>query len=250
MRRTVSNSQLSVQLYSVREQLAADLPGTLKRIAEIGYPRVELFNFVDNAERYATELPALGLSAPTAHARLIGEDTNRIFEAARRIGVETVIDPHIDDARWSTRDDVAAIAADLNGLAKVAADHGLKLGYHNHAFELENRIDGVSALEVLADSLHEDVSLELDTYWAAVGGEDVVPFLNRLGSRVQFLHIKDGPLTKDDKEQVAVGQGKMPIEEILAAAPHALAVVELDDFTGDVFDAVADSYTYLNGRNK
>jgi len=93
------------------------------------------------------------------------------------------------------------------------------------------------------------VILELDTYWAAVGGEDVVPLLGRLGDRVQFLHIKDGPLTKDDKEQLAVGAGKMPIDEILAAAPAALAVVELDDFTGDVFDAVTDSFTYLNGRN-
>ncbi len=245
----MSNRELSVQLYTVREHLATDIPGTLRRIADIGYTRVELFNFVDNADAYAAELAATGLAAPTAHARLVGQDTARIFTAARSIGVETVIDPHIDAARWSTREDVAGIGAELNGLAREAADHGLKVGYHNHAFELENRIDGVSALEILADSLDDAVSLELDTYWAAVGGEDVVPLLGRLGSRVQFLHIKDGPLTKDDKEQLAVGAGKMPIVDILAAAPHALAVVELDDFTGDVFDAVSDSYTYLNGLN-
>ncbi|WP_150307120.1 sugar phosphate isomerase/epimerase family protein [Planctomonas psychrotolerans] len=245
----MSHRDLSVQLYSVREHIAADLPGTLQRIAGIGYTRVELFNFVDNADAYVAELPAAGLTAPTAHARLVGQDTARIFAAARSIGVETVIDPHIDDARWTTRDDVAGIAADLNALAKEAAEHGLTVGYHNHAFELENRIDGVSALEVLADSLDDSVSLELDTYWAAVGGEDVLPLLARLGRRVQFMHIKDGPLTKDDKEQVAVGSGRMPVVDILAAAPHALAVVELDDFTGDVFDAVADSYTYLNGLN-
>ena len=249
MRRTVPRNEISVQLYSVRVQLASDLPGTLKRISDIGYARVELFNFVDNADSYVAELASFGLSAPTAHARLIGEDTARIFSAARSIGVETVIDPHIDPARWSTREDVAAIAADLNGLAKEAADHGLNIGYHNHAFELENRIDGVSALELLADALDDSVALELDTYWAAVGGEDVVSLLNRIGSRVQFLHVKDGPLTKDDKAQVAVGKGMMPIQDILAAAPTALRVVELDDFTGDVFDAVADSYTYLNGLN-
>jgi sugar phosphate isomerase/epimerase len=246
MRRTVSR-ELSVQLYSVREHLAADLPGTLRRIAGIGFTRVELFNFVDNAEAYVAELAAAGLTAPSAHARLVGQDSARIFAAARSIGVQTVIDPHIEDARWTTREDVVGIAADLNALANEAADHGLKVGYHNHAFELENRIDGVSALEVLAGSLDDAVTLELDTYWAAVGGEDVLPLLGRLGQRVQFMHIKDGPMTKDDKDQVAVGSGMMPAVEILAAAPHALAVVELDDFTGDVFDAVADSYSYLNG---
>jgi len=245
----MSQNPLSIQLYTVREHLAADLTGTLQRVADIGFRQVELFNFVDNADRYVEALAEAGLTAPSAHARLVGEDAIRIFEAATKIGVTTVIDPHIDSARWGSRDDVETIAADLNGLAKVAADHGLALGYHNHAFELENRIDGVSALEVLAGSLDESVRLELDTYWAAVGGEDVVPLLGRLGDRVQFLHIKDGPLTKDDKEQLAVGAGKMPIDEILAAAPSALAVVELDDFTGDVFDAVIDSFTYLNGRN-
>lgn len=245
----MSNNQLSVQLYSVREQLAADLPGTLKRLADIGFTNVELFGFVDNADAYATHLSEFGLSAPSAHARLVGEDAIRIFTAARAVGVTTIIDPHIDAARWSTRADVELIAADLNGLAKVAADHGLTVGYHNHAFELENRIDGVSALEVLAENLDDSVVLELDTYWAAVGGEDVVPLLGRLGSRVQLLHIKDGPLSKDDKEQLAVGKGVMPIDDILDAAPNALAVVELDDFTGDVFEAVSDSFTYLNGRN-
>jgi sugar phosphate isomerase/epimerase len=249
MRRTVSQIPLSIQLYTVREHLAADLPGTLRRLADIGFRQVELFNFVDDADGYVDALAEAGLTAPSAHARLVGQDAPRIFEAANRIGVKTVIDPHIDDARWSTREDVEAIAADLNGLAKVAADHGLALGYHNHAFELETRIDGVAALEVLAGSLDDSVLLELDTYWAAVGGEDVVPLLGRLGDRVQFLHIKDGPLTMDDKEQLAVGAGKMPIDDILAAAPAALAVVELDDFTGDVFDAVTDSFTYLNGRN-
>lgn len=249
MRRTVSQNPLSIQLYTVREHLSADLPGTLRRVADVGFRQVELYNFVDNADQYVDALAEAGLTAPSAHARLVGEDAIRVFEAARTIGVTTVIDPAVDAARWTTREDVEAIAADLNGLAKVAADHGLAVGYHNHEFEFEARIDGVSALEVLAGSLHDSVLLELDTYWAAVGGEDVVPLLGRLGDRVRFLHIKDGPLTKDDKEQLAVGQGKMPIDDILAAAPDALAVVELDDFTGDVFDAVTDSYTYLNGRN-
>jgi hypothetical protein len=62
---------------------------------------------------------------------------------------------------------------------------------------------------------------------------------------VRFIHVKDGPISMDTKAQTAVGGGASPIAEILAAAPQALRVVELDDFDGDVFDAVRDSLAFL-----
>ncbi len=241
---------LSVQLYTVRDALSADLPGTLQRIASIGYTNVEAFGFVDRAEELRDALAAAGLQVPSGHARLLDaaeQDLERIFHASVTVGLGTLIDPHIDEARWTTREDVEAIARELSALAPRAADHGLVLGYHNHAFEFSNRIDGVSAYEVFADALSDDVVLELDTYWAKVGGDDPVAVLQRLGDKVQFLHVKDGDGSHDDKRQVAVGNGVMPIRDIVAAAPDALHVVELDDHEGDVFQAVADSYTFLEG---
>ena len=245
----MTQAQISVQLYTVRDAIAGDLPGTLNRIAEVGFRDVELYGFVDRAAEYADALGAAGLRAPSAHARLLGADLDSIFTAARVIGVSTVIDPHIDEARWTSREDVVAIAHELNEVARLADEAGLAVGYHNHAFEFERRIDGISALEVFADALDPAVTLEIDTYWAAVGGEPDVPaLLTRLGARVGFLHVKDGPLTKDDREQVAVGAGRMPVTEILDAAPHALRVIELDDFDGDVFAALAESHEFLTSQ--
>ncbi|WIB31892.1 sugar phosphate isomerase/epimerase [Curtobacterium sp. MCSS17_005] len=241
---------LSVQLYTVRDALSADLPGTLQRIADIGYTNVEAFGFVDNADELAAALRDAGLAAPSGHARLLDageQDLERIFHASTTLGFGTLIDPHIDESRWTTREDVEAIARELSALAPRAADHGLLLGYHNHAFEFSNRIDGVSAYEVFADALSDDVVLELDTYWVQVGGDDPVAVIGKYGEKVQFLHVKDGDGSHDDKQQVAVGNGIMPIREIIAAAPDALHVVELDDHEGDVFQAVADSYTFLEG---
>jgi sugar phosphate isomerase/epimerase len=245
MRRTVA-SPISVQLYTVRDAIATDLQGTLDRVAAIGFDQVELYGYTDRVEDYRAALSSAGLTVPSGHARLIGQDVQQILHASAELGVGTVIDPHIDESRWTTREDVEAIARELTDIAGVAADHGLAIGYHNHAFELENRIDGTAALEVFADALGDSVVLELDTYWAAVGGEDTVALLGRLGDRVQFLHVKDGPLTKNDKEQTAVGHGSMPVREILAAAPQALRVVELDDHDGDVFQALTDSYAFLS----
>lgn len=243
----MTTPQLSVQLYTVRDAIASDLPGTLRAVADLGYSQVEPYAFVDRVDEYAEALPAAGLTAPTAHVRLVGADLGPIFAAATRLGIGTIIDPHIDESRWTTREGVEGVAADLGRIAEQAREHGLTVGYHNHAFELENLIDGVPALEVLAGLLPEGVVLEVDTYWVAVGGQDVPALLRRLGDRVVALHVKDGPQTKDDREQVAVGQGTMPVAEILAAAPHALPVVELDDFDGDVLDAVRDSHDHLTG---
>ena len=240
-------SPISVQLYTVRDAIAADLPGTLQRLADIGYTQVEPWGFVERVDEYAEALPAAGLTAPSAHAKLVGQDLQPIFEAAVRLGVSTVIDPHIDETRWITREDVEAVAAELGEVGEAARAHGLTVGYHNHAFELENLIDGTPALEVFAAALPADVVLEIDTYWVEVGGVDAAELLARLGDRVRFLHIKDGPKTKDDTEQVAVGRGTMPVRDILRAAPQALAVVELDDHNGDVFTALEQSHSFLDG---
>jgi sugar phosphate isomerase/epimerase len=101
---------------------------------------------------------------------------------------------------------------------------------------------------VLAAHLDDAVVLEVDTYWAAVGGQDPVALLKRLGHRVTAVHVKDGPATADPIDQVAVGQGRLPIREILAAAPQALRVVELDDTRGDRFHAIADSCAWLRAE--
>ncbi|ARC57564.1 Inosose dehydratase [Frondihabitans sp. 762G35] len=238
---------LSVQLYTVRDAIAEDLPGTLARIAEIGFTQVEPYSFVERVDEYAEHLPANGLTAPSAHVKLIGQDLEPIFAAATRLGVKTIIDPHIDETRWITREDVEGIARELGEIADQAALHDLTVGYHNHAFELENLIDGTPALEVFAAVLPANVVLEVDTYWVEVGGQNAPELLARLGDKVQFLHVKDGPKTKENKDQVAVGRGDMPIRDILAAARQALPVVELDDSNGDLFTALSDSVAFLEG---
>lgn len=238
---------LSVQLYTVREHVADDLAGTLTRLADIGFRQVEPWALVQRAEQYAELLPAAGLTAPSSHVHLLDADIDAVFDAAERVGVTTVIDPHVPAERWATRDSIREIARGLAEVAARAADRGLRVGYHNHEFELETRIDGVSALEVFADEAPEQVILEVDTYWAEVGGEPAADLLRRLGDRVQFIHVKDGPRTKVDRDQVAVGSGILPIGDILAAAPQAVRVVELDDHDGDVFEALQSSYDYLKG---
>jgi sugar phosphate isomerase/epimerase len=148
---------------------------------------------------------------------------------------------------WTSADGVAGTAAALNETAAQAADLGIRIGYHNHWWELENRVDGGTALEALADRLDPAVVLEVDVYWAAVGGQDVPALLGRLGDRVRYLHVKDGPATKGDP-MTAVGSGTLPIPDILAAGKSVeWRVVELDECATDMVRALADSHAYLTG---
>ena len=169
---------------------------------------------------------------PTAHGGFLDADRDEVFSAAADLGVQTLVQPYVDPARWQDPADVAAIADGLNQAAVTAAGYGLRVGYHNHHFELESKFDGRHALEVLADQLDPEVVLEVDTYWAYAGGADVPALLARLGDRVVALHVKDGDGTLNTKAQTAVGSGSLPVLDILAAAPHALRVVELDDTEG------------------
>lgn len=242
--------QPSVQLYTVRDSLQEDVPGTLSRLASIGFRQVEPYSLMDFVNDLGTALIGNGLTAPSVHARLLDGQHKATFEAAAQLDIGTVIDPIIDKNRWTTHDDIARIADDLAKVAEDAEEFGVRVGYHNHAFELEQRIDDKYALEVFASHLPHNIVLEVDTYWVAVGGADPVALLERLGSRVRYLHIKDGPINKVNTEQVAVGSGKMPVADIIAATPALeLGVVELDNHAGDVWDAVRDSYEFLtSGR--
>jgi sugar phosphate isomerase/epimerase len=240
-----ASPELSVQLYTLREALAADADKTLGELAELGFRLVEPYGLPQTAESLKPGLVRYDLTAPTAHGGFLDTDLDAVFSVAADLGVQTVVQPFVDPARWQRAEDVAAIADGLNQAAVTAARHGVRVGYHNHHFELESKIDGRHALEVLADQLDPAVVLEVDTYWAYAGGADVPALLTLLGERVVALHVKDGDGSLDTKAQTAVGSGTLPVLDFLAGAPMALRVVELDDTTGDRMQAVADSRAYL-----
>jgi sugar phosphate isomerase/epimerase len=241
----------ALQLYTLREQLANGRKDVLRSVRSFGYGAVEPFDVRTDPEALRADLEEAGLAACAVHAKAIGPETEAFLDGASTVGADTVIVPWVDPERFADKDSITALARELNESAAKAADRGLRLGYHNHWFELESAVDGQTGLEALADALDPRVVLEVDTYWAAVGGQTVPPgsqvpaLLKRLGDRVRYLHVKDGPVTKDDP-MTAVGTGRMPVPEILAAAPSAeWHVVELDRCATDMLTAVRESLEWL-----
>lgn len=238
---------ISVQLYSVRTALEADPAGTIDRLADAGFTHVEAgLKFLKALPDLLPAIQGRGLATPTLTASLVGVNRSEAWQTARAIGAHTVVDTFVPAERWTDLAAVEWIAAELNAAAAEAAEHGLAVGYHNHWWELETRVDGQTALDALVGRLDDGVALEVDAYWVAVGGEDPVDFLTRHADRVRFLHLKDGPITRDNHAQQPAGSGSMPIGALLAAVPRLeTAVVEFDDYAGDVFAAVAQSRVHL-----
>lgn len=239
--------QISVQLYSVREAFAADPEATLRRLSGIGFTHVEPFAVADHAEILRPLLAEHGLTPSSAHTSLLGaDDPARVIATASALGVSTVIEPMWDPKHWEHVADIEATAERLNDLAPIAAEHGVRIGYHNHDFEARPVFDGRCGLEVLDDHLDPRVVLELDTFWAAVGGTDPVQLLRSLGGRVRLVHLKDGPLTGNVRDQQPLGRGAMDVPAILAAADRIeTGVIEFDDHDGDIFAAIEASHAQL-----
>lgn len=236
---------LSVQLYSVRTPLAADFQGTVAKLRKIGFTRVEPFRMLDYAANLKHALADNGVTAPTTHQSLADGELGRIFDTAADLGIETVIHPFTPSTEWNTREDVERVAALLNKATEQASARGVRVAYHNHDWELRRELDGRTSLELLAELVDPAVVLELDTYWAAVGGQDVPALLGRLGDRVVALHLKDGPLTGVTADQLPLGSGDLPAVEIVAAVTALeVPVIEFDAYAGDIFDGVAAAYRY------
>jgi sugar phosphate isomerase/epimerase len=230
-------AQLGVQLYSVRDDLGAEvLGGTLKRLAAMGFTHVEPFDILGSTDALQAAMRDAGLLARTAHANIVDPklDRDAIVAAARQLGIDTIIVPWVEPDTITTRAGVEALAAATNEAAAFAARHGIRIGYHNHDFEFSTKIDGESAYDLLVSLLDDAVVLEVDTYWASVGGADVFELLPRLGARVRFLHVKTEP--PNPPGRVMLGPDISDRQtEVLRLLPVELPIVEAVVHEGDIF---------------
>ena len=242
--------KVGLQLYTVRDLMKADLPGTLRKVAQSGYKEVEFAGYFG---RTPAQIRALlkkdGLSSPSTHIPLetLEKDSVRAFADAKAIGHEWVTVPWIPEDRRKTIDDWKKIAALLSQLAPQAKSAGLRLAYHNHDFEMRP-IGGTRPYDVLLSETDPSlVDFEMDLYWVNFGGADPFDFFKRYPGRFKLAHVKDSAGPPDNK-MVDVGQGKIDFRTIFAASDKAgfkHYFVEHDQ-PADPIATIRNSYRYLH----
>lgn len=238
---------IGVQLYSLREKAKKDMPGALKDIAAGGYIGVEMASLYGHkAADVRKMLDDVGLIASSAHVDMpTPENVKEIVETAQALGYKMIITNRGPDM-FAGPDGVKRVAEELQKAAELLRPHGLKFGYHNHYWEFE-LTDGQLKYDQLM-KLAPDVFGEVDIYWASNFGTVNVPeVIARHRSRLPLLHIKDGPLVRD-QPHTAVGAGKVDVAACIGAAdPKVLQwlVVELDRCATDMVAAVQQSCRWL-----
>ncbi len=201
------NKKIGIQLYSVMGAMGKDPQKSVKRLADIGYNSFELVQWGGDPRVFglsAKDFKALcdknGVEIISTHSSIqedpakeaeIMQRWRQLFEIQKACGGKYFVIPSygVD----YTVKDVQRMCDYFNRVGKIAAEYGLKLGYHNHSSEYNKLKDSDKMMwEYLVENTDpEYVCFELDVYWCTKGGKNPVEYLKKYPKRIEMLHIKD-----------------------------------------------------------
>jgi sugar phosphate isomerase/epimerase len=251
------SAPLAVQLWSFRQDFAKDVPGTLRRVRELGFTQVELAGYYNlTASQFKAELDQAGLKAISMHVGFdeLQSKLDEIIRDAKLFGVSAVGTAWINSP--FTKADCEKAIAVFNQAGQKLAQHGLTFFYHTHGYEfVPNEGSAGTLFDLLLEQTNPQfVKLQLDTLHVAHPGQDPAALLRKFPGRFVSLHLKDLRRDKapDNTGEVAdedgrpLGQGKVDWPAVLAAAQQeGVKWYILEDETPTVWQAIPQSLKYL-----
>ena len=236
---------IALQLYTLREAMADDFEGVVRKVADIGYVGVEPAGFPGTTPEAASSLfKELGLEVTSAHVPLpVGEGKQETLDTANALGIKRLLSGKGRDD-YSSHDKIKATSDLFNEASETAVANGMTFGIHNHWWEYLE-VEGRYAYQVMLEHLNPEVFFQIDAYWVQTAGPDPAAVIQELGARAPLIHIKDGPCVRDEPMQ-ALGEGITDFHQVVAAGEYAdWWIVELDRCATDMMEAVVKSYTYM-----
>jgi sugar phosphate isomerase/epimerase len=253
-----TNSGIGLQLYSLRNQFAKNVPGTLDEIKSWGITNVELAGTYNlTPAQFKTELDARGINAVSGHFpyERLRDDPEGVARDAKILGLQYVgcaWIPHGDP--FDEKTCRAAIAV-FNHAGEVLAQHGLKFFYHAHGYEFQPFQKGTLFDLLMAETNPKFVNFQMDVFWIVHPGQDPVKLLKKYRHRWLLMHLKGmrestptGLLTghSDVTNDVAVGTGKIDYVPIVKAAKNAgVKWFIIEDESPSSEQQVPQSFHYL-----
>ncbi|MFG2000625.1 sugar phosphate isomerase/epimerase family protein [Spirillospora sp. NPDC048911] len=237
----VPRGAISIQLYTLRSLLAADLEGTLAALAQIGYRKVELAGLHGRTPaEFRAILDRYGIRATSSHVGIDG-DWQQALADARTLGNRFIVAPF---AQFATADEWRDYARRLNAAGKAARAAGLRFGYHNHAHEFQTLPTGERPWDIITATDRRLVHLEVDLYWAVTGGQDPVDLIRRNRGRILQFHCKDRAA---DGSFTDLGTGTIDFRRIFAHSREAgvLEYIVERDSQPDPLKTAKVGYDYL-----
>lgn len=214
---------VGLELFSVRDELAKDLTGTVRAVAKMGYEVVEFFSpYYQWTPDYAGEvrklLDDLGIRCPSTHnsANVFTADgLQKAVELNQILGSKTIV--MAGAGRVTGLDGWKTVAERLSQAAEKLRPLGMRAGFHNHKVEFV-AIDGKRPMEILAAETPKDVTLQLDVGTCVDAGADPVAWIKANRGRIRSIHCKDWAAGEDKGYRVLFGEGDSPWKKIFGAA--------------------------------
>ena len=258
--KTRLNGPVGLQLYSLRDALKKDVPGTLAKVRALGIREVETAGtWGQSAEAHRAALDKAGLVCRASHMgleKLQGGRGGR-FQGSEDARGALGGCPWIPHDKVFTREDALKAAEAFNGVAKAAKAEGLRFAYHCHGYEFVPSTEGTLFDTLVGATDKALVSYEIDAFWAKAGGADPAKVIEKLSGRVPFLHVKDmkkgltfapGSSGSEKDSNVAVGTGQVDWPSVLrAAVKSGTEVYYIEDESPDPLPQIAQSLRYLEG---
>jgi len=211
---------IALQLYSVREDCARDLCGTLEAVAKMGYEGVEFAGYYGrSAEELRGILEDLGLKVVGSHLgidTLMEDQLEKTVEFNRILGNKYLIVPSLPEKMRESKAAWIETAHLMNRISEKVKPEGMRVGYHNHTFEF-TRINGETPWDIFFGEAEPDIIMQLDTGNAMSGGltaDEVINIVKRYPGRAVTVHLKEFSATN---EKALIGEGDMKWEEFFRA---------------------------------
>lgn len=225
---------MGIQLYTLRDRLAADTVGTIKLVAEAGYDQVEAYRSPQTEDMIAAAKDK-GLAVNSMHFdwNTIVESTDAAFPDFQKVvasakdhGLTHLVIPYLQDTLRKDLDGYKSVAEKFNKAAEITKAAGIQLSYHNHNFEFEPKEGGKTGYDVFIEEFSPDMMFEIDVFWVKLAGIEPIALMERLKGRVSQLHLKDlengvemPSYTRPDKDAFKeIGNGMIDMMPIMGAA--------------------------------
>lgn len=252
---------IGLQLYSLRDSIKNDVPGTIEKVAKMGYTFVEPAGYRDGKfyNMEPAEFKALceknGLSILSSHSgQALPDSANReknmawwdaCIEAHAAVGVKFLIQPFMGGDAYQSLVVLKGYCDYFNAIGEKCKAKGIQFGYHNHDKEFSTQLEGETVFDFMLANTNPDlVTFQLDLYWVVVGGANPVNYFEKYPGRFKLWHIKD-------KEEVGAS-GMMDFKTIWANAAKSgleYGVVEVEEYNHDQFTSCKMSIDFLNAAD-
>jgi sugar phosphate isomerase/epimerase len=252
---------IGLQLYSLRDSIRNDVPGTIAKVAKMGYKFVEPAGYSDG-KLYGMEPAAFkalceehGLKILSTHVGHNVPDSSNYEEtmawwdvcidAHVEAGAKFIVQPSMAGSAYESLEGLKAYCDYFNVVGEKCNAKGIRFGYHNHHREFLTQLDGHTIYDYMLENTDPaKVMFEMDLYWAVEGGVKPVDYFNKYPGRFELWHIKD-------KAEVGAS-GMIDFAAIWGGAAQSgmqYGIVEVEEYNFDQFTSCQKSLEFLNAAD-